>query len=230
MIYLGGDTHGEFRNLKKFCEINDTSVDDVFIILGDAGINYHLDFFDEILKKDLAKLNITLFCVHGNHEERPELINTYKLKDWNNGQVYFEEEYPNILFAKDGEIYNLNGKQTIVIGGAYSVDKHLRLSSGEQWFSSEQPNERIKSYVEMKLEQVNWEVDYVLSHTTPLKYEPVEFFLPHIDQRYVDKSTEEWLDDIENKLDYQHWYCGHYHCDKSIDDITILYKSVIELK
>ena len=42
----------------------------------------------------------------------------------------------------------------------------------------------------------DWKVDVVLSHTTPLKYEPVEVFLPQIDQSQVDKSTEIWLDSI----------------------------------
>lgn len=32
-----------------------------------------------------------------------------------------EKEYPNILFAKDGEIFNLNGLKTVAIGGAYSM-------------------------------------------------------------------------------------------------------------
>lgn len=39
--------------------------------------------------------------------------------------MYYEEKYPNILFAIDGEIYNLNSKKTLVIGGAYSVDKEF---------------------------------------------------------------------------------------------------------
>jgi len=29
----------------------------------------------------------------------------------------------------------------------------------------------------------------------------------------VDKSTEIWLDEIEEQLDYKKWYCGHYHIE-----------------
>lgn len=54
----------------------------------------------------------------------------YKLQEWNGGKVWVEEAYPNILFAKDGEIYDIAGMKTIVIGGAYSVDKFYRLSKG----------------------------------------------------------------------------------------------------
>ena len=39
----------------------------------------------------------------------------YKLQEWNGGKVWVEEAYPNILFAKDGEIYDIAGMKTIVI-------------------------------------------------------------------------------------------------------------------
>lgn len=68
----------------------------------------------------------------------------------------------------------------------------------------------------------------MLSHTTPLKYEPVEVFLPGVDQSKVDKSTEEWLDGIEDKLEYQKWYCGHYHTEKKIDRLEIMFQNVEE--
>lgn len=57
----------------------------------------------------------------------------------------------------------------------------------------------------------------MLSHTMPLKYELVEVFMAGVDQNKVDKFTEEWLDGIEDKLDYEKWYCGHYHTEKRID-------------
>ena len=42
------------------------------IILGDAGINYYCGGSDCDVKAHLSRLNITLFCVHGD-EERPWL-------------------------------------------------------------------------------------------------------------------------------------------------------------
>lgn len=41
--------------------------------------------------------------------------------------------------------------KTIVIGGAYSVDKFYRLSKGYNWFEDEQPSDEIKAYVESNL-------------------------------------------------------------------------------
>ena len=136
-----------------------------------------------------------------------------------------EDEYPNLLFAKDGEVYDLDGQKTIVIGGAYSVDKWYRLRMDMNWFPDEQPSEEIKSRVEQRLEELNWKVDVVLSHTCPERYIPVEAFLSGIDQSTVDNSTEEWLGRIEETLDYKAWYCGHWHINKQIDGIHFLFDS-----
>lgn len=62
-----------------------------------------------------------------------------------------------------------------------------------------------------------------MSHTCPLKYEPIEMFLTMIDQSTVDKSTEIWLDSIEERVKYKAWFCGHWHTNKRIDKMHFLY-------
>lgn len=230
LVYVTGDTHREFNRIALFCKRMNTSVDDIMIILGDAGINYFENQGDVQLKEILSRLPITLLCVHGNHEARPSLERGYKLIDWHGGKAYAEEKYPNLVFAKDGEVYQFQTadgiKTCMAIGGAYSVDKEYRLLRGLHWFPDEQPSEAIKGFVEEQLEKHNWNIDYILSHTCPLKYEPVEWFLRGLNQSKIDKSTERWLDEIENKLAYKKWYCGHYHGNKKIDRMQFMFESV----
>lgn len=228
MIYITGDTHGRFERIEAFFRRFQTSYDDILIILGDAGINFSGARYDSLKKRLLESLPITIFAIHGNHEQRPYTLDSYKEKLWHGGTVYYEEEYPSLLFAKDGEIFDLNGKQMVVMGGAYSIDKEIRLAYGWGWWEDEQPSEEIKRYVEEQLEKFGWKVDVVLSHTTPLKYEPVEVFMSGVDQSRVDKSTEEWLNHIEEKLSYQKWYCGHYHTEKKIDKLEIMFENFDE--
>ena len=90
----------------------------MLIILGDAGINYCLDERDKELKQQLNSLGLKLFCIRGNHEERPENIETYEEKEMFGGKVFIEREFPNLIFAKDGEIYNIDGNKVLVLGGA----------------------------------------------------------------------------------------------------------------
>lgn len=229
MIYLTGDTHGRFDRIGSFCGKMQTSRDDILIILGDAGINFHAGALDILRKEYLAKLPITLLCIHGNHERRPESLPYYDEQEWHGGNVYAEERYPNILFAKDGEVYDLNGRKAIAIGGAYSIDKARRIE-GQSWWADEHPSPAIKARVEKALDLLNWQIDIVLSHTTPLKYEPVEVFFPGIDQSKVDKSIEEWLGSIEDRLEYRKWYCGHYHTEKKIDRLQIMFNDFTALE
>lgn len=115
----------------------------------------------------------------------------------------------------DGEIFDLEGLRHLVIGGAYSVDKFYRLARGYGWWPDEQPSQEIKDKVIQTLCSCGWQVDTVLSHTCPYQYEPQEAFLPMIDQSTVDDSTEKWLEEIEQKLRYDHWFCGHWHIDQA---------------
>lgn len=130
MVYYTGDIHGQRYEIERFCKRFKPTRDDTIVILGDVGANYSLDERDAELKEALDKLKPTILCIHGNHEIRPWNIPTYKSKEWNGGTVWYEEAYPSILFAKDGEIYDIEGLRHIVIGGAYSVDKFYRLSRG----------------------------------------------------------------------------------------------------
>ena len=228
MFYITGDTHGEFSRIERFCEKAQPTLDDTMIILGDAGFNYYGGKRDRNAKKTVSQLPLTVFSIHGNHEKRPGTIPSYRIMDWHGGKVYIEDDYPNLLFAIDGEVYDFDGIQTIVIGGAYSVDKYYRQMMGWSWWEDEQPSDEIKAKVEQALTNRNWQIDTVLSHTTPLKYEPVEVFLSCVDQSTVDKSTERWLDSIEEKLCYKRWYAGHYHTEKSIDRLTLMFESIRE--
>ncbi len=171
-----------------------------------------------------------MFCIHGNHEERPEKIDSYKTKRFHNGIVYYEEEYPNILFAKDGEVYDFNNHKVLVIGGAYSVDKYFRLVRGYNWYESEQPNDKTKSKVRKVLNNLDNKIDIILSHTCPYKYLPREMFLDGIEQSTVDNSTEYFLDEIEQTTDYKKWYCGHYHTNKKIDKMIFMFDEIEEFK
>lgn len=224
MVYITGDIHGSmFPIYKLFYTLNPTS-EDVVVILGDVALNYDLNRRDYQFKRQMSRFQPTFFCVHGNHECRPQNIASYKEKQWNGGTVLYEEEFPNILFPVDGEIFTLAGMKCMVIGGAYSVDKEYRLKHGFKWWADEQPSEEIKRRVEEQIRSNH--IDIVFSHTCPYKYTPTECFLSGIDQSTVDNSTEHWLDTIEDKLDYKAWYCGHWHINKNIDKMHFLYHDV----
>lgn len=228
-IYITGDIHGETKRITDFVKEKQTTLEDILIILGDVAFNYFLDERDFFRKEELKKLPITIFCIHGNHECRPYHISSYKEIPFYGGTVYQEKQYPNLLFAKDGEIFYFNNKKYLVIGGAYSIDKYIRLTYGYHWWEDEQPSLEIRKKVEENLEKINWNIEGVFSHTCPLNTQPCHLFLSGFSQNNVDASTEIWLQELADKLSFQHWYFGHYHSNWKNGKYQLLFDDIIEL-
>ena len=78
MIYVTGDTHGDFKRVEIFCREKETIPEDILITLGDAGIKYGHPAYDISKNELLASLPITIFAIHGNHEQRPYTIESYR--------------------------------------------------------------------------------------------------------------------------------------------------------
>ena len=125
MVYYTGDIHGNAKAIVAFAQYFELTESDTIVILGDVGANYYGNRRDRYCKDALARIKPTVFCIHGNHERRPDTLTGYKQKEWNSGLVWYEDGYPNLLFARDGDIFTMEGTRHLVIGGAYSVDKSI---------------------------------------------------------------------------------------------------------
>lgn len=237
-----GDTHGRvLERLNQIPSIYEPS-ETALIILGDAGINFWFDIKEQKQKSIINKRGFTIYCVRGNHEERPEnLPRIMYVYDENvkNG-VILEQEFPNIRYLMDGEKYEIMGKSVLVIGGAYSVDKWVRLhdagvydklhpdytnSKKTGWF----PDEQLYDWERKMIEEEHFgkHYDVILTHTCPIIWEPRDLFLPDLDQSEVDKSMELWLDDVRINIDWNIWLFGHYHADRSERrNVEIYYKEI----
>ena len=98
MVYITGDIHGSLEPIYDMFAKYHPNKDDIIVILGDVGVNYTGTLQDIGIKKAMSKLGTTFFCIHGNHENRPQNIASYEEKEWNDGRVMYEEEFPNLLF------------------------------------------------------------------------------------------------------------------------------------
>lgn len=232
--YLTGDTHGGMatitrvsniqRNMPERYKPEETGV----IILGDAGLNFYLNNSDKKYKKMLNNMGFYIYCVRGNHEQRPELIPSMTMvEDMEvDNTVYMEEEFPHIRYLIDGNIYQFNDYRALVIGGAYSIDKEWRLLRAGYtledadiadpkkcgWFKAEQLSYHERKEIGTKV--LGERVDFVFSHTCPYSWEPVDLFLNGIDQSKVDKSMEIWMDALKNCITWSVWCFGHFHADR----------------
>jgi 3-oxoacid CoA-transferase subunit A len=226
MYFITGDTHRDFSRVEELCNRVGTTKDDTMIVLGDAGINYWSGNSDRNLKRRLSDLPIKFFLIRGNHEIRPSDIPTYKTVNFCGGWAYIEDEFPDLVFAMDGQIYNLCGKRALVVGGAYSIDKQYRLELGNNWFSNEQLSE-----VEMDAILSGYKgyiVDYILSHTAPDSEIPYYLLPQQFAGIPTDKSMELWMDKLKQSVSYKKWFCGHFHIEHVTNNFEFMYKNIAE--
>lgn len=215
--YVTGDTHRDFSRFKNYDDLDKQDENLGVIILGDVGLNYMIEAWwpDYHIKNSLKKkYKFTIYCVKGNHEARPsECKNMQLVWDDNvNGEVWVEDDFPNIKYFKEVGEYIINGYHVLVIGGAYSVDKWYRLQFDKKWFASEQlTQEEMDSVKSLTLGK---QYDFVFSHTCPISWEPTDLFLGCIDQSTVDKTMEMWLEEVKDYVDWGIWLFGHYHADR----------------
>lgn len=218
---LTGDCHGKvFDRVSKILDVEE-SANLALIILGDAGLNFWLNKTDV---KEKQRINVRIYCVRGNHEERPENLGYETIFDDDvMGEVYIDPINPEIRYFKDGGIYNIQGHSVLTLGGAYSVDKNYRLARAglteetnnpkkSGWFSDEQLTPEEMGEI---LENVSGKhFDFILSHTCPYEYRPIDLFLGCIDQSTVDNSMEHFLSAVAGSTDWDVWCFGHYHADR----------------
>ena len=230
---LVSDCHGAQRVYGRINKIfKNTSYnpkETAIIILGDSGLNFFLNGIEANWKAAMATKECYIYCVRGNHEERPENLKFENIYDENvKGNVYIDSVNSKIRYFQDGGEYNINNHSILTIGGAYSIDKNYRLIMGYPYFKDELLTIEEMQNIEEKVKGKYF--DFVLTHTCPLSLEPKHLFLSGYNQILIDKSMEEWLDKIKEQITYKEWYCGHFHSDEILcENHYLLYHDFINL-
>ena len=98
------------------------------------------------------------------------------------------------------------------------------------WWPQELPDERDFDTARARLDEVGWKVDCVITHTCATRMlSPTLYPDPGWERPDVDRLTG-FLDELEDRLDYKHWYYGHFHRDGNPDERhTVLYDRIVGL-
>lgn len=241
MIYITGDTHG---SLERFSEVgmkgeSTWTADDKVIICGD----FSFIWYDEDNKKGkeydnkaldiLAQKPYEILFIDGNHENFNELYSYPQVERYGDKVHKIRD---NIYHLQRGRIYKIEGKSFFTFGGAYSIDKYRR-QENISWWSQESPNEQEYARAEQALAQVNYKVDYIITHTAPAAViEVLMYLMPYEDRiNYTVNAKDYRITNFLNekiwfKASFKHWYFGHWHLDKQINNkATALLSDVIKI-
>ena len=245
-VFLTGDIHGQAHEVWFRLLDNDGEMlvreGDTLVCLGDVGLLYG-DYLMGDLRRVLSRLPCDVVVMRGNHDARYCRDMRSGLfagkrgreRDWCGGRVMYDEKYPNILYVPDeGGLFELDGMRCLLVPGAFSADGEWRRQNDYPFEPDEQLTQPEMDAL-MNVARCD-RVDYVLSHTCPLSWEPHfrDLFLPGIDQSKVDRTMERWMDELleATALTLRGWYFGHFHHDRTIPAAVparMLFRDVLSL-
>lgn len=255
MIYVTGDTHGNFHRLSTKCfpQQKELTRDDYLIVCGDFGgvWNYNGETSQE--RHNLQRISdkpFTTLFVDGNHENFDRLTHDYPIVSFHGGKAHRIRD--NIYHLMRGYVFHIDGKKIFTFGGAASHDikdgildpanyptfKDLNRSyatyymaglqvrvKGISWWSQELPAWHERQRGLKNLAAVNNDVDIVISHCLPYSVERLLY------RDCTPNRLTSYFDNLlECGLSFRRWYCGHYHMDRSLNDqYQILYHSIVQI-
>ncbi|MCM1506295.1 MAG: metallophosphoesterase [Ruminococcus flavefaciens] len=218
MIYITGDTHGEYNDFIYRIRDYKPSKNDTIIVCGDFGFVWD-DPRHRFLLAKLTALPFNIAFIDGNHEDF-SLLNTYPVEEWHGGKVH--RIAGNIVHLMRGQLFTIEGKTFFTMGGAYSVDKSLR-KEGVSWWAEELPDSDDYKTAGETLEKCGYKADYVITHTVPESMIYCIGLVPDIN----DIELTVWLECLYGKLDFKKWFAGHFHRNRLVNDkFQILYDNV----
>lgn len=246
MIYITGDTHGEFTRFSgrrgKFMTEND-----YLIICGDFGAIWANDATQKYWIDWLTNKPWTTLFVDGNHENF-DLLYSYPVVDYLGS--YAHKITNKIYHLIRGNIYTIEGKTFFAFGGAKSHDigdgildqndfsskeafmktvkqyvhaqKMFRINH-KSWWEKELPSSEEMLHGREVLDEHNFEVDYVITHCLPQTIVNMNY-----GAYYESDVLTNYFDMLLNMgLKFKRWFCGHYHTDKTIYNYRILYDDIV---
>lgn len=226
-IYITGDIHGDpFRlSSKNFPEGKDLTKDDFVIIAGDFGIIWS-NLPSESEKYNLEWLQskpwTTLF-IDGNHENhyRLSLFPTIEMFGGKVGEVC-----EGVYHLRRGEIYTICDKKFFCFGGAYSWDRENR-TIGLTYWEEEVPSYQEMDYGLRNLEENQYNVDYIVTHTLPKCLISQLGFSKAPDGK--EDPTCKYFDHIANSATFKKWYFGHMHVEKDMYKFIAIFEDIKEI-
>lgn len=233
LVYITGDTHNteDMSNLSsknmKLCSMEqnaDFHAITAAIVLGDFGLPWNsdctiddagihpADHTDRYLLKWYNKKPFKILAVMGNHDNY-DIIEKLPEIEMYDAKVLKVSD--NVFYLKRGEIYTIENKRFLVLGGALSDDKKYRISH-KSWWEQEELSAAEKNDIFSKIQSQKTTFDYVLSHTgTSNRIACIDsYFLNEDNLKDLKKdSTIVFNDKVDSFISYKKWFFGHWHSD-----------------
>ena len=224
MIYVTGDTHGDYKifSQKKFKNIKDG---DTLIICGDFGFIWNGDSKEKKVLDKLAKKKYNICFVDGTHENFT-LLNKYPVVSFAGGMAHKIRD--NIFHLMRGQIFEIEGERIFTMGGGESPDIDIR-EGNANWSNDEIPNRDEMREGANNLEKYKFTVDYIITHEPAQK---IKNFLKLKDNEpLLVSGLNDYFQELSSSCDYTRWFFGSLHEDKFVSSSQVaVFRNLVNLR
>ena len=205
MIYITGDTHGDYEIFNER-GLGHLKKGDILIITGDFGFIW--DNSKEEIKnlKKLSKKKFDILFVEGAHE------NFERLKKFEEVPLYggtARKIGDNIYCLNRGELYRIEDKTIFALGGG------LPPEADETEHAPSLPTDEELEYAVVNIEEQRRRVDLIITHEAPASVKRL------IDRSASINDLNIFLDTVMHNARYRKWYFGSLHEDRAVSEKLI---------
>lgn len=199
-ILIAADWHGQTEWAVKVIELAAKHNIKTIFQLGDFGWWHGPagEVYIRTLSKALVEKNIELFWEPGNHEWWDD-IDQFPGRFEKTSEGFYGVA-PNIFYMGKVNSWKWCNKKFAAIGGAVSIDRHLR-KVHESWW----PQEQLTNNEVQQAKQIG-KIDYLFTHDCPQAH-PFKYLVNDLES-----ENHRWkMTDIAKVLDPMLWFHGHMH-------------------
>ncbi len=221
MIYVTGDTHGDYSRFRDPA-VKKLRRGDTLIICGDFGFFWDGSRKEKSIIKKIVGKGYTVAFLDGCHENF-DILESFPITEWNGGKARVIDK--NLVHLMRGQVYTIEGKKIFTFGGGHSQDFDFRRSSDNWWKREKPSHEEIIEAID-NLKRHDNTVDYVITHEPPVSLK--DCLNVDVLQRL---EVHALFEDIIKTCSYQKWFFGKCHIDKHIPiKFFAVFNNVIPLK
>ena len=201
MIYVTGDTHGDYDSLTDRLP-GRLKKGDKLIVAGDFGFVWDNSKNEINNLKKLSKKKFELLFVEGAHE------NFERLREFPEVELYGGKAYAvaqNIFCLRRGEIYEIEGKCVFALGGGLPPYADEPIDNPPSM-----PTDDELKYAVDNIQCRHRRVDLIITHEAPASVKRM------IDRNATVNDLNIFLDTVMKNTRYGQWFFGALHQDRAV--------------
>lgn len=215
MVYVTGDTHGDYRRFQD-TRLRALKKGDTLIVCGDFGFIWDGSREEQKILNKLGKKRYNICFLDGTHENF-ELLKKYPVTFWKGGNV--QKITGNLYHLCRGQLYKIDGLNIFAMGGGESPDFDIRMENNT-WSRAEIPSKHELIEAARVIDHSGGDVDIVVTHEPPLK---IKGFLQLKENKEGLRVTglNTFFEELASFCHFKRWFFGSMHEDKFISSAHI---------